>query len=61
MQIIFSMTAMNTKVVDNFYILLVLNFFDFRPADLGVMDVQSWMLEFAQIWTVMLLCNVWPS
>jgi hypothetical protein len=58
MQIIFSMTAMNTKVVDNFYILLVLNFFDFRPADLGVMDVQSWMLEFAQIWTVMLLCNV---
>jgi hypothetical protein len=58
MQIIFSMNAMNTKVVDNFYILHVLKFYDFRPADLGVMDVQSWMLEFAQIWTVMLLCNV---
>ena len=61
MQIMFSVNAMNTKVVDNFYTLVVLKFHNFRPAGLGVIDVKSWMPESAQIWTLMLLCNVWPS
>jgi hypothetical protein len=55
MQIMFSVNAMSTKVVDNFYILVVLKFHDFRPASLRIIDVQSWMSESAQIWIVMLL------
>ena len=36
MQMMFSIDMLNTKVVDNFLILFVLKFYDFRPAGLGV-------------------------
>ena len=38
MQMIFSVDMLNTKVVDNFLIFLVLKFHDFRPDGLGVID-----------------------
>ena len=37
-QMMFSMNVLNTKVVDNFLILLFLKFHDFRPVGLGVID-----------------------
>jgi len=40
-QIMFSVNVLNTKVVDNFHILLVLEFHDFSPAGLGVMPFPS--------------------
>ena len=40
-QMMFSIDMLNTKVVDNFLILLVLKFHDFRPASLGVIDFTS--------------------
>jgi hypothetical protein len=36
-QIMFSINVLNTEVIDNFHILPVLEFHDFRPASLGVM------------------------
>ena len=36
MQTMFSVNVFNTKVVDNFHVLLVLEFHDFRPDGLGV-------------------------
>ena len=41
MQMMFSIDMWTTKVVDNFLILLVLKFHDFRPAGLGVIDFTS--------------------
>ena len=41
MKIMFSVDMLNTKVVDNLFILLVLKFYDFRPAGLGVIDFTS--------------------
>ena len=38
---------LNTKVVDNFLIFLVLKFYDFRPAGLGVIDFTSLLSAFA--------------
>ena len=38
MQMMFPVYVVNTKVVDNFLILLVLKFHDFRPDGLGVID-----------------------
>ena len=46
-QIIFSVDLFNTKVVDNFLILLFLKFHDFRPAGLGVIDFTSLLSAFA--------------
>jgi len=40
-QIMFSVNVLNTKVVDNFHILLVLEFHDFRPTGLGFMPFPS--------------------
>ena len=37
-QMMFSINMVNTKVVDNLLILLVLTFYDFRPDGLGVKD-----------------------
>ena len=47
MQMMFSVDMLNTKVVDNFLILLVLNFHDFRPAGLGVIDFTNLLSAFA--------------
>ena len=46
-QIKFSINMVNTKVVDNFLILLVLKFHDFRPAGLEVIDFTSLLSAFA--------------
>ena len=43
----FYVNVLNTKVVDKFLILLVLNFHDFGPADLGVIDFTSLLSAFA--------------
>jgi len=42
----FYVNMMNTKVVDNFLILLVLRFHDFKPDGLGVIDFRSLLLGF---------------
>ena len=47
MQMMFSIDLLNTKVVDNFLILLVLKFHDFRPGSLGVIDFTSLLSDFA--------------
>ena len=47
MQMMFSVDMLNTKVVYNFIILLFLNFHDFRPTGLGVIDFTSLMSVFA--------------
>ena len=47
MQMMFYENVMNTKVVDNFYILVFLKFQDFRPAGLGVIDFTSLLSTFA--------------
>ena len=41
------MDVVNTKVADNFLILLVLTFHDFRTDGLGVIDFRSLLLGFA--------------
>ena len=40
MQMMFSVDVLNTKVVDNFLIFLVLKCHDFRPDGLGVIDFR---------------------
>ena len=47
MQMMFSVDMLNTKVVDNFLILLVLKFHDFGPGGLGVIDFRSLLSGFA--------------
>ena len=47
MQMMFSVDMLNTKVVYNFLILLVLKFHDFSPAGLGVIDFTSLLSAFA--------------
>ena len=47
MQMMFSVDKLNTKVVDNFLILLILKFHDFRPAGLRVIDFTSLLSTFA--------------
>ena len=47
MQMIFYVDMLNTKVVYNFLILLVLKFHDFRTARLGVIDFTSLLSAFA--------------
>ena len=42
----FSVSVVNTKVVDNFLILPVIKFHDFRPAGLGVIDFWSHVIKF---------------
>ena len=41
MIIMFYVDEVNTKVVDNFFIFLFLNFHDFRPDGLGVIYFTS--------------------
>ena len=48
-QMVFSVDMLNTKVVDNFLIFLVLKFYDFRPAGLGVIDFISLLSASEQI------------
>ena len=43
----FYVNMVNTKVVYNFLILLVLKFHDFRPEGLAVIDFRSLLLGFA--------------
>ena len=43
----FSIDMFSIKVVDNFIILLVLKFNDFRPNGLGVIDFTSLLSAFA--------------
>ena len=45
-QMMFSVNMVNTKVVDNFLILLVLKFHDFRADGLGVIDFRGLLLGF---------------
>ena len=47
MQMIFSVNVLNTKVVDNFIILLVLKFHDFRLGGWGVVDFTILLSAFA--------------
>ena len=47
MQIMFSVDMLNTKVVYNFLIFLVLKFHDFRHDGLGVIDFTSLLSAFA--------------
>ena len=47
MQMMFSIDMLNTKVVDNFLIYIVLKFHDFRPIGLGVIDFTSLLSAFA--------------
>ena len=47
MQMMFSVDMLNTKVVDNFLILLVLKFHDLRPDGLGVIDFRSSLSGFS--------------
>ena len=46
-QMMFYVDMLNTKVVDNFLMFLVLKFHDFRPAVLGVIDFPSLLSAFA--------------
>ena len=43
----FSVAIVNTKVVDNFIILLVLKLHDHRPDNLGAMDFVTSLSDFA--------------
>ena len=45
-QMMFSINMVNTKEVDNFLVLLVLKFHDFRPNGLGVIDFRSLLSGF---------------
>jgi len=45
-QMVFYVNMVNTKVVDNFYIFLVLKFHDFRPDGLGVIYFRSLLSGF---------------
>ena len=46
-QMMFSVNMVNTKVLDNFLIWLVLKLHDFRPVGLGVIDFTSLLSAFA--------------
>ena len=46
-KMMFSVDILNTKVVDNFLIFLVLKFHDFRTASLRVIDFISLLSAFA--------------
>ena len=46
-QMMFSVDMLNTKVVYNVIILLILKFHDFRPTGLGVIDFTSLLSAFA--------------
>ena len=47
MQMMFSVDMLNTKVVDNFLMLLFLKFHSLRPVGLGVIDFTSLLPGFA--------------
>ena len=47
MQMMFYVDILNTKVVDNLLILLMLKFHDFTTAGLGVIDFTSLLSAFA--------------
>ena len=47
MQMMFYVDMLNTKVVYNLLILLVIKFHDFRLVGLGVIDFTSLLLAFA--------------
>ena len=47
MQMMFYVIVVNTKVVYNLLILLVIKFHDFKPDDLGVIDFTSLLSAFA--------------
>ena len=46
-QMMISINMVDTKVVDNFLIFLVLKFHDFRPNRLGVIDFRNLLSGFA--------------
>ena len=45
-QMMFSIDMLNTKVVDNFLIFLVLKFYDFSPDGLGIIDFTCLLSAF---------------
>ena len=47
LQMMFYVDMLNTKVIDNFLILIVLKFHDFRPNGLGVIDFTNLLSGFA--------------
>ena len=47
MQMMFYVDMLNTKVVDNFLIFVVLKFYDFRPDGLGVIYFRILLSGFA--------------
>ena len=47
MQMMFPVDILNTQVIDNFLIFLVLKFHDFRPDGLGVIDFRNLLSGFA--------------
>jgi len=47
MQLMFYVDMLNTKVVDNFLILLILKFHDLKPDGLGVINFRSLLSGFA--------------
>ena len=51
MIMIFSIKIVNTKVVDNLLIYLVLNFYSHRPYGLRIMAVRSLLSEMLALWT----------
>ena len=53
MQIMFYVDMLNTKVVYNFLILLLLKFHDFWPVGLGVIDLRSCYQVLHVLWTEM--------
>ena len=59
----FSVNVVNIKVVDNFLLLLVLKFHDFRPTSLGVIDFTSLLSAFAYALfrSERLCCLTWLS
>ena len=59
MQIIFSIDMLNTKVVHNFLIVVVLKFHDFRPDGLGVIDFRSLLSGFGCPLADLNDCIVW--
>ena len=58
-QMMFSVNMVNTKVVYNLLILLVLKFHDLSPVGLGVIDFRSCCQGLHVVWKDLNDCIVW--
>jgi hypothetical protein len=61
MQILFSRNVMNTKVVANFHVFLVLEFHDHRPDSFGVMLPAISLSDLHALYANLNDCVVWLS